>query len=273
MTVRSNSVVDRIERLLLDDPATQSPKIQVLRKALPNTPDTQLRGLLKRSDVRELFDSLSEPHRSTVLVIGDTHAPFTLDSYLDHCESVYMAENCNRVVHIGDVVSNHRSSYHEDETDALSADEELARAKAQLKPWGEAFPDVTVVYGNHDKLIARKAKTGSLSSQWIRPFNEVLGLPWTFCEQIEIDGVLYRHQVGASPLAAANNALKAGKSVVGGHVHTKAGVVHLGKVFGCLTGVGVDRAAYDQRYATSLDPYQISCAVVYEGERAAIFPM
>ena len=44
---------------------------------------------------------------SRVLVIGDLHAPFDLDSYFDHCVEVYERYNCNRVVFIGDVIDNH----------------------------------------------------------------------------------------------------------------------------------------------------------------------
>ena len=53
---------------------------------------------------------------SRVLVVGDLHCPFDLDSYFDHCVDIYNRYNCNRVVFIGDVIDNHYSSYHE--TDA-----------------------------------------------------------------------------------------------------------------------------------------------------------
>ena len=264
------SVIDR-----LPSPIPTS-KIAILRHLYPRLTDGQLRGMMKDADLQTLLNEVSRVYApSTVLVIGDTHAPFVADGYLEHCVEVYESQRCNRVIHIGDVVSNHRTSYHEDELDALSADEELQQAKEVLKPWADAFPDVDALYGNHDALIARKAKSGAISNQWIRPYNEVLGLDWRFHEECIMDGVLYRHVAGSSPQAASTNALKRGCSVVGGHYHTKAGVTYAGggRVFGCLTGCGVDRAAYDQRYSTSIDPYVLSCAVVYNGVRAAVFPM
>ena len=54
-----------------------------------------------------------------VLVIGDLHEPFCLDSYLKHCKDVYSKYNCNRVVFIGDVIDNHYSSYHETNADGM----------------------------------------------------------------------------------------------------------------------------------------------------------
>ena len=54
-----------------------------------------------------------------VLIIGDTHCPFDLDTYLDFLVDTYNAYNCNRVVHIGDEIDNHYSSYHETDADGV----------------------------------------------------------------------------------------------------------------------------------------------------------
>ena len=270
---RSSEVLGQIEKRLFDS-ISPTPKIEVLRQTFPNNTDGQNRAILKRQDVQGLFNEFSQSSGSRVLVIGDLHAPFTLPGYLDHCEKVYRREGCNRVVQIGDALDNHASSYHESESDSMGSSHELAAARRTLKPWAESFPDALAVMGNHDRIIQRKATSSRVAHDWLRPYGEVIGVPWPFTESLEIDGVLYRHEVGSSPLAAANSALKAGQSVVGGHIHTKSGVVYLGKTFGCLTGVGVDRETYSQRYAKlQIEPYQISCAVVYQGQRAATFPM
>jgi hypothetical protein len=56
---------------------------------------------------------------SRVLVIGDLHEPFCLDSYLKHAKDMYAKHNCNKVVFIGDVIDNHYSSYHETDADGM----------------------------------------------------------------------------------------------------------------------------------------------------------
>ncbi len=57
---------------------------------------------------KEIYGIISSKKR--ILVIGDLHEPFCLDSYLQHCKDVYAKYNCNRVVFIGDVIDNHYSS-------------------------------------------------------------------------------------------------------------------------------------------------------------------
>ena len=42
---------------------------------------------------------------SRILVIGDTHFPFVHENYFDFIVDTYNRYNCNRVVHIGDLLS------------------------------------------------------------------------------------------------------------------------------------------------------------------------
>ena len=61
---------------------------------------------------------------SRVLVIGDLHSPFDLDSYFTHCVDVAAKYRDNKVVFIGDVIDNHFSSYHETDPDGMGAGDE-----------------------------------------------------------------------------------------------------------------------------------------------------
>lgn len=115
-----------------------------------------------------------------VLVIGDTHEPFCLDDYLQHNVVIKEKYQCNIIIHIGDLVDNHYSSYHETDPDGFSGGDELDLAIFKVKRWKEAFPEVTWIKGNHDAIIERKAMSGGLSKKWIKPYTEVLNLPgWT----------------------------------------------------------------------------------------------
>ena len=51
--------------------------------------------------------------RGSVLVIGDTHLPFSHRNYLDFCVEIGKRCKCSQVVHIGDLVDLHSMSFHD----------------------------------------------------------------------------------------------------------------------------------------------------------------
>ena len=206
--------------------------------------------------------------KKNVLVIGDLHLPFTLDGYLEHCIETYYKHNCNEVVFIGDIIDNHASSYHETDPDGYSAGQELKLAIQQVKKWYQAFPKATIIIGNHDRLIMRKAYSSGLSKLWIKDYAEVLGTPgWNFTESIEIDDVLYIHGEGGVARTRARRDLC---SIVQGHLHTQASVDWIVgknfKIFACQTGCGINAKAYAMAYAKEFAKPAIGCAVILNGK-------
>ncbi|HEX8586050.1 MAG TPA: metallophosphoesterase [Allosphingosinicella sp.] len=210
---------------------------------------------------------VKQKHGKNVLIIGDLHLPFSLEGYLEHCIETYNKFNCNEVVFIGDVIDNHASSYHETDPDGDNAGQELAKAISQIKDWYEAFPKATVIIGNHDRLIMRKAYSSGLSKMWIRDYAEVLGVPgWNFVESIEIDDVLYIHGEGGT---ARNRVIQDLQSIVQGHLHTQCYVEWVVgarfKVFGMQVGCGIDHKTYAMAYAKAGKKPAIACGVVLKG--------
>ena len=216
-----------------------------------------------------------------VLVIGDTHAPFTLDGYLKHLTKTYERFNCTKVVHIGDIIDQHYSSFHQPSPDGFGAGEELTRAVASIAPFYEAFPNVTVCLGNHDRIVLRKAFASGVSERWIKDFNKVLEVPkWKFVDEHEIDDVIYIHGTGNSGDGAALRVAKERRqSVVMGHVHTSAGVLYSGggekRIFGMQVGCGLDKTAYAFQYAQGFAKNMVmSCGVVLDkGSLPIVVPM
>ena len=203
-----------------------------------------------------------------VLVIGDLHEPFCLDGYLEHCIETYNRYKCNEVVFIGDIIDNHASSYHETDPDGHSAGQELKMAIQRIKQWYNAFPKATVIIGNHDRLIMRKAYSSGLSKMWIKDYAEVLGTPgWNFTESIEIDDVLYIHGEGGT----ARNRVKSDlQSIVQGHLHTQCYTEwYVGakfKIFGMQVGCGINHKSYAMAYAKENKKPAIACGVVLQGK-------
>lgn len=206
--------------------------------------------------------------KKNVLVIGDLHLPFTLEGYLEHCIETYYKHNCDTVVFIGDIIDNHASSYHETDPDGYGAGQELKLAIQQVKTWYQAFPKATVIIGNHDRLIMRKAYSSGLSKLWIKDYAEVLGTPgWNFTESIEIDDILYIHGEGGIARTRVRRDLC---SIVQGHLHTQASVDWIVgknfKIFACQTGCGIDAKAYAMAYAKEFAKPAIGCAVILNGK-------
>src|SRR5579863_9365977 len=157
---------------------------------------------------------------NNILVIGDLHCPFDHEGYLKFNQQLVKRFNINRVVFIGDILDGHAWNYHEHDPDGKSAGGELDEAIKRLKRWYKAFPKADVLYGNHDLLISRKAKTAGLSSRFIKDFNEIIEAPkgWKFHHELIIDGNLYIHGSTGNALTRARDTRI---SVIQGHLHSR----------------------------------------------------
>lgn len=228
----------------------------------------RLRGKKKKA-----FENLMTDERR-ILVVGDLHAPFTLDGYLEHCIDVYEKYNLNQVVFIGDIIDNHYASYHETDPNGYSGGDELQRAIEAIKPWAEAFPDADVTIGNHDRMIMRKAFSSAIPKEWIKDYNEVLGTNWRWVEEVVYDGVVYQHGEGGSARTSARNDMV---STVQGHIHTQCYTEwFVGKnyrVFAMQVGCGIDRDSFAAAYAKKFKKQAIACGVVLGGHTAINVPM
>jgi len=219
-------------------------------------------------DKKIAYDNLTTKERR-ILVIGDIHAPFELEGYLDFCKETYAKHLCNQVVYIGDIIDNHYTSYHETSSDGMGGADELEHAIEAVKLWKEAFPVADVIIGNHDRLVMRKAQTSDIPSAWIKSYNEVLGTDWNWVERVVYDNVQYIHGEGGTARTKAKNDMM---STVQGHVHTQAYVEWMVgrnfRIFGMQVGCGVDGGSYAAAYAKHFKKQAIGCGVVLGGHTA-----
>ena len=203
-------------------------------------------------------------NKNNILVIGDLHEPFCLDEYLYWCQEQYETYFCTEVVFIGDIIDNHYSSYHETSADGMGGADELELSIKRIKRWSKAFPKATVIIGNHDRMIMRKAQTSAIPSKWIKSYQEVLEVPnWNFVERYEKDGVQYIHGEGGTARTKCRADMM---NTVQGHLHTQCYTEHyVGKnfrVFGCQVGCGIDFSSYAMAYAKYGKKPAVGCAVI-----------
>ena len=218
---------------------------------------------LKPHEIKVL-QKLREQEKSNVLVIGDLHEPFCLDSYLDWCKEQYHTYNCTEIVFIGDIIDNHYSSYHETSADGMGGLDELELAIKRISRWYEAFPKATVVIGNHDRIIMRKAQTSAIPSKWIKSYKEVLEVQgWEFVERYELNEVQYIHGEGGTARTKCRADMM---NTVQGHLHTQAYCEHyVGKkfrIFGMQVGCGINHKSYAMAYAKYGKRPAVGCGVV-----------
>jgi len=214
------------------------------------------------------FQSITKEEKR-ILVIGDLHAPFTLEGYSEFCKETYANYNCNQVVFMGDIIDNHYSSFHTADPDGLGGGDELDFAIEEIAKWAKEFPVADVTIGNHDRIIMRKAFDSQIPARWIKDYNEVLGTNWNWADQVCYDGVQYVHGEGGTARTKCKNDMM---STVQGHIHTQAytewSVGKNFKVFGMQVGCGVDSSSYAAAYAKNFKKQAIGCGVVIGGHTA-----
>jgi predicted phosphodiesterase len=215
---------------------------------------------------------------STVLVIGDTHCPGMLPEYVDFLADTYRNWDCDRVVHIGDLVDFHAISYHASENGTANGEQEVEQARSQIQQLYKAFPKVDWLLGNHDVLPSRRAADiAGWPRGMLRSYTEFWDIPrWTQHNRftrLDIDGVLYSHGEvgGGGKHPAILQASKHFQSIVIGHFHSAFGVNWIAnenhKVFGMSVGCGVDWKLLQFAYGRKMVSKPIvGCGIVIDGK-------
>ena len=208
-------------------------------------------------------------------IIGDTHLPYELEGYLDFCIETFEAWDVDTVVHIGDMFDNHSLSFHDSEPMLHNVVGEYESAYRRAEDWYAAFPEATLIMGNHDRIPARQLrKLGMEPNIFMKPIEDLFNMPkgWAVANEIEIDDVLYHHGETAGGVNGfRKDAEKRMRCTVSGHNHSNAGISATATdqelVWGMGVGCGVDQKhmafAYGKHFANK--PI-IACGVVIEGE-------
>ena len=220
-----------------------------------------------------------------VLVIGDTHCPTMLDGYVDFLCDIRDSWDCDRIVHIGDLVDWASISYHPKAPSLKNSEAEFETAYEQVQELYHAMGNnVDWLVGNHDALTERQATDLGLPLKVLKEYDELWGLKgWNVIPRfgnITIDGVFYQHgdRGKGGRMAALNNAKAEFCSVVQGHSHSQAGVEYHAnsnlRVFGMQVGCGVDYRKAAMSYGVKFNAKPIlGCGVVIDGTTAVFEPM
>jgi len=223
--------------------------------------------------------------KTTRLVVGDLHLPYTHPRYLQHCLDIYNKYNCNAVSFTGDIIDSHFASFHSTSTQT-DGKYELTNAIKEVAKWYEAFNNdtvpngITITLGNHDLIVARKTEEAGVDKRWVRKLNEVLKcFDWKFEEQFVHDNVLYVHGTGCSGKAIMRRVQNWGTSMIQGHIHTEAFICYTASFtdlkWGMQNPCGIDYKSFAFAYAKFHTAKPIlGCSVVLDnGKHPIIEPM
>lgn len=238
-----------------------------------------VRNLLKRVWL-EIKESDADSAKMPMLFFTDPHTPYQIDGWLDFITYNYKKFGCKSIMCGGDLYDNHAISYHEHDPDLQSASDEMKKAFNATQKLFKLYPNIKLLYGNHDLLIARKIKSAGLPSNVMKPYKQIWGIPETaeIDFEFEIDGILFRHGDGsAGKDGAINTAVQEMRSFIQGHTHTYGGVKHHktsgGYIFGANGGSLCDEhsraMAYGKYFVKRPTP---GCIIIYDKLTAMFVP-
>ncbi len=204
--------------------------------------------------------------------------------YPEFLRSIYEQWDCDRVVHIGDLVDWHSLNFHGRDPNLPAVKSEVRKARKQIGKLHDMFPFADWLIGNHDALPSRQATEAGLPDDMLLGDVEYWRLEgWKAHPRfthLKIDGVLYSHGEagGGGKYAAINQSRANFQSTVIGHFHALGGVWYTcnrgSRVFGMNVGTGMDwkRLQFSYGWKFASKPV-LGCGVVIDGKTAYFEPM
>ena len=211
---------------------------------------------------------------TNLLLLSDHHAPYNHRDAVDFYAAIKHKYKPTRVVHVGDEVDAHATSFHDSDPDLPSAGEELKRAIKALRPLYELFPKVDLVDSNHGSMVYRKGKHHGIPRKYLRDYGDILEAPpgWQWHNHLLIK--LPRKQTlyvcHGSRKDGMRLAQTMGCCVVQGHYHTEFNIkyssspaqLYWSMQVGCM--IDDDSLAFHYNKTTDLRPI-IGCGIIIDG--------
>ena len=215
-----------------------------------------------------------------VLVIPDTHYPFSHPDHLDFLTAVKKRYKPTSVVHIGDECDMHAMSDYTHNPSGYSAGDELRTALKDLHNLYDLFPEVKSCVSNHTARPFRRAEKFGIPREYLKGYAEFLEAPkgWEWGDKWKIDGVVYEHGEGQTGkyghLKAAEDNMQ---STVIGHIHSHAGIsyganpkcLYFGMNVGCL----INKDAYAFAYGKHMKAKPVLGAGIVDRSIPTFVPM
>lgn len=220
--------------------------------------------------------------------ISDLQMPFEARHSLKFVKAVCKYFNINTrhdLYNVGDEVDQYFGSQYLKDPDAWhTANSEIRVTVEKVRQWKRAYPFMKLCRSNHGERWAKKAVNAEIPSQMMKAYQEIIEAPagWLWKDKWSLTGGHQRvdviHGMGYSGVSATRNlTLDSGNnSVVFGHLHSNAGIVHLKtqfkEVWAMNTGCLIDMEAYAFQYSKhNRSKAQLGMGIVLDGGRLPIW--
>lgn len=206
------------------------------------------------------------------LFIPDTHFPFTNMRLLEEVYQFNRTFKADEVYQLGDFVDFYGFTRFVKDPTAPSTVQELNEAKKQIKQFAKWFPRVTILQGNHEKRLHKRANEAGIPNFVLKGLPELLDMPRGLVYHNKDFLVLDADTIIAHGHLTSENAKKTHskyyqKNTVVGHIHNQLGVEFdaksESKYWGMSCSCIVDKDSIAMAYAQQ-DWRDIICGFGYE---------
>lgn len=207
----------------------------------------------------------------TVLVIGDTHLPYSHPQYIEFLSHLKDKHKPDIIIHIGDEIDSHAISFHKSDSSLFNADAELDNAIIELQEGlHKLFPKMDLVESNHGSLIFRRLKAEGIPIRHLKPLNELYETPlWAWHEDILLStkqGPVYLCHGKAAGYGKLCKEMMC--SSIQGHHHSKQEITYhksiTGVRFNAFTGCLVDDESMAMAYARNNLPKSLLGSIIID---------
>lgn len=204
-----------------------------------------------------------------VLLISDMHIPYHHPDTLEFLQYLKDKYKPTRVICLGDELDKHALSYHDHDPDLPSAGDELRRSMPTIQEVYKMFPVMDIIESNHGSLVWRKAKTNGIPRQYIKSYNDVLGVgngwKWSFDLTIELPNgqKCYIHHGKTSNVIQLSQQM--GMNAIQGHYHEAYRIDYWGNPNGLFWGMQCGCLIDDDALAFSYNNVNIKRPVIGTG--------
>lgn len=170
--IAESSIRYFLKSVRVDKPIKDNTKLnyelQTYRETNPVSPVNRLKNRwVEGSDVAD---------NSRILLISDMHIPYHHPDSLDFLQYLKDKYQPTRVICLGDELDKHSLSFHDSDPDLPSAGDELRLSLPVIAKLKEMFPIMDILESNHGSLLYRKAHHHGIPKQYLKSYNEVLGV-------------------------------------------------------------------------------------------------
>ena len=206
---------------------------------------------------------------SRVLLISDMHIPYHHPDALEFLQHLKDKYKPTRVICLGDELDKQALSYHDHDPDLPSAGDELRKSVPVIQELYKMFPVMDIIESNHGSLVWRKAKTNGIPRQYIKSYNDVLGVgvgwKWSFDLTIELPNgqKCYIHHGKTSNVIQLSQQM--GMNAIQGHYHEAYRIDYWGNPNGLFWGMQCGCLIDDDALAFSYNNVNIKRPVIGTG--------